>query len=116
LKKPPLQSRLSQSGAAFSASTSVDILTQIFVACGTSPVGCAESGKRCDDQNLQYKDGMLRKLPEEVVAFMDHSKQNNEQQGYCYSEELPALAHPEILHNLNIVSLLNHHNFPGDRK
>jgi hypothetical protein len=59
---------------------------------------------------------MFRKLSEEVVAFMDHRKQNNEQQGYCYSEELPVLAHPEILLNLYIVSFLHHHNFPGARK
>jgi len=44
---------------------------------------------------------------------MDHGKKYNEQQCYCYNEELTALAHSEIFLYLHIVFFLHHLNFPG---
>jgi hypothetical protein len=96
-----------QSCPALPAYTPVDICAQIFAACRASPVQSAEPDESSDEYNLSCKDTLFRYLSEEIRTLIEQNEKYNEQEGYCHSEELPALAHPKIFCNLLMVFFHN---------
>ena len=70
-----VQNLLSQSGPALSAYMPVDVAAQIFVAWGASPVQGAKTDKGGNDQDLRYKDSILRESSEEIITLIEQDDQ-----------------------------------------